>query len=81
MVLAKVHARHQRDELLTIAVNTLNRHRNQVDFGITPTLTDQEIIEVATYAECLRKVPQQDGFPYQVVWPQTPLCMRKDVIG
>ena len=28
--------------------------------------------EMATYRQALRDVPQQDGFPYNVVWPTQP---------
>ena len=81
MYLAAAYVRHQRDQLLAVAVNALNRHRNQIDFGIPATLSLVEVQEVASYAEALRNVPQQVGFPYEVAWPTTPACLKKYVVG
>lgn len=81
MYLAATYVRHQRDQLLSLALNVLNRHRNQIDYMIQPTLSLQEVREVAVYAEALRNVPQQKGFPHEIDWPATPACLQKNVIG
>lgn len=77
---ARVYVRQQRDQLLLVAIGALNRHQNQVNFGITPTLTHDEIIAVGAFAEALRDVPQQEGFPFAVKWPATPKALKKKVI-
>ncbi len=80
MYLACAYMRHKRDLMLWEATKLLNRHRNQADYGIPTTLTDDEIRAVALYAQALRDVPQQSGFPHAVEWPKTPECMRRMVI-
>lgn len=81
MYLATTYVRYQRDQLLLVALNALNRHRNQIDFGIPPSLSQLEVNEVAAYAQALRNVPQQKGFPYELAWPTAPACLKSKVIG
>ncbi len=81
MLLAMAHARDQRNRMLVTALNVLDRHRNQVDFGIQPRLSQEEVIEVAQYAEALRNVPQQKGFPHLIVWPDTPRVLKKEIVS
>ena len=81
MYLITVYVRHQREKLLAVATDALNRHRNQIEFGLPTTLTEDEIRDVAAYAQALRDITSQDNYPYNVVWPETPAGLRKDVIG
>jgi hypothetical protein len=55
--------REERDRLLTASDWT------QVDD--TP-LTNAKKIEWAQYRQELRDIPQQDGFPFEVLWPVNP---------
>ena len=63
--------RAARDMLITKASALLDRHRNQKEFGIATTLTDAEAAEVALYAQRLRDLPEQEGFPH-VDLPESP---------
>lgn len=65
-------ARWRRDRRMTPALDALSRHRNQKDYGLATTLTDAQAAEVAEYAEALRHVPEQAGFPSSIQWPQPP---------
>jgi len=57
-------ARQQRDELLGLVDRV-----NPVRYA---TLTDQQQAELASYRQALLDVPQQMGFPTDVVWPAKP---------
>lgn len=81
MLLARVNARSQRDHLLQCAIAAIDRHEKQINYGITPELNDVEIKAVAQYAQLLRDVPQQSGFPHEIRWPLTPAALRKFVVG
>ena len=37
-----------------------------VDYPISA----EQLADVKTYRQALRDVPQQDGFPYDVAWPE-----------
>lgn len=58
---AKVRA--QRDELISETDYLL-----MADYPIS----EEELAAVKTYRQALRDVPQQDGFPNDVVWPEKP---------
>ena len=45
------------------------RHYDEVTLGLEPTESIQPIIE---YIQALREVPQQEGFPEDIVWPILP---------
>lgn len=38
-------------------------------------LSDEEQVIVRTYRQALRDVPQQEGFPLDVTWPEKPDCI------
>ncbi len=63
-LLAKV-ARQQRDQLLRDTVDTLNPVRWEL-------ITDEQKNAWRAYRKSLLDVPQQDGFPMDVVWPAAP---------
>lgn len=71
--------RVQRDALLRMVSDILQRHQNQSAFGLPTTYSDEEIQKVAEYAQQLRDVPQQVGFP-EVTWPRRPSCLAKKII-
>jgi len=64
--------RAERDSRLPAAFGIRDRHRDQVDLGIDTEITPSEFQEVLEYIQALRDVPQQSGFPVNVVWPPTP---------
>ena len=59
--------RKLRDAILKHHVVNLDRHRNQVDFGITPTFTQEEAHKTALYVEMLRNLPDTTGWPDVVI--------------
>jgi len=64
--------RDERDARLAVAVAILDRHRNQVDFGLAPTLTDEQALAWATYAQALRDLPGNTADPADPEWPAVP---------
>ena len=50
----------------------VERHRGEQALGLTRTLTDEDFLLVLRYAQDLRDVPEQDGFPEVIDWPQLP---------
>lgn len=64
--------RAQRDALLAPVSDALQRHLLQTTYRQPTTLTDTQAATWATYAQALRDVPQQSGFPASVVWPEPP---------
>ncbi|KUM02938.1 tail fiber assembly protein [Chromobacterium subtsugae] len=69
---AAEQARRQRDLLLKDALAVLERHAGQTCFGIAPSLSEEQARGWALYAQALRDVPQQPGFPAQMQWPASP---------
>lgn len=65
-------ARRERDKLLGPILAILDRHEKQARYGLPTTLTEAQAVEVAVYAQALRDVPGQDGFPRSVEWPVMP---------
>lgn len=74
-------ARLKRNCMLDAAVGVLNRHRNQVEFGVIPSLEADEVLEVAQFAQSLRDVPQQMDFPSLILWPNVPRCLHKHIVA
>lgn len=35
-------------------------------------VSSEDLESVKAYRQALRDVPQQDGFPYELVWPKAP---------
>lgn len=64
--------RAQRNDLLVKCDGTISRHRDQVDEGIDTTITDEQYKGWLKYRRLLRDLPQQPGFPKNVVWPDEP---------
>ena len=63
--------RELRDSRLNEARALLERHRDEVTLGIAATINASEV-ELLTYIQALRDVPQQEGFPLSVEWPALP---------
>lgn len=39
-------------------------------------ISDEDRAAVAAYRQALRDVPQQEGFPHEVVWPEAPTVFK-----
>ena len=61
-----------RDTRLTAALAMLDRHRNQVDFGLATTLTGEQATAWAVYAQALRDLPETTIDPAVPEWPEAP---------
>lgn len=49
-----------------------DRHRDEMELGLTPTLTDDEFKELLKYMQTLRNWPQDAGFPQAQQRPHVP---------
>ena len=51
----------------------------QTDYLVTPDypIDAESLAAVTEYRRALRDVPQQDGFPTDVVWPELPAVMKE----
>jgi hypothetical protein len=58
-------AREKRDKLLRLNVDSLNPIR-------WAALTDEQKASWSVYRQALLDVPQQPGFPHNVIWPEKP---------
>ena len=61
-----------RDKLLDDVLRRIARYWSQVQGGITPTESAQVYALLLAYAQDLRDVPQQVGFPDTINWPIAP---------
>lgn len=64
--------RAERDVRLASALAILDRHRNQADFGFPTTLTQEQAVAWAAYAQALRDLPDITDDPAAPVWPEVP---------
>ncbi len=64
--------RTERDARLAAALAILDRHRNQVDFGLPSTLTAEQATAWAVYAQALRDLPERTADPASPEWPEAP---------
>lgn len=62
--LAAAEVRAKRDQLIA-----------ETDFYLMPDypISDKNLESIKAYRQALRDVPQQEGFPLQVNWPDKPL--------
>lgn len=63
--------REQRDAKLVEAVSWLERHKSEAALGIPHFLSCTEL-DLHSYMQALRDVPQQLDFPVGVEWPALP---------
>lgn len=65
----KAEVRSRRDSLILSIRWRLERHQDELTLGLDPT----ELIEpILQYIQALRDVPQQEGFPEDIIWPEVP---------
>lgn len=69
MVITEEQIRAERDALIQEVIWRKDRYYDEVELGITPT---EPITPILEYIQALRDVPQQEGFPTEVVWPTQP---------
>lgn len=66
------YIRMQRDSLINEADTILLKYQEQVELGIT-VQDDTYKLALLQYKENLRNIPEQKGFPENVVWPELPI--------
>lgn len=62
-------ARAERDRLIESVRWRIERHSDELALGSEPTEPLEPLLQ---YTQALRDVPQQEGFPESVEWPQCP---------
>lgn len=65
----KLDERAYRDDLIQSFEWRIRRHQDQVLLGENPT---EPLMPLLMYIQALRDVPQQEGFPYNIQWPEVP---------
>ena len=55
-----------RDSMLQAVEWRVTRHRDEMELGMEPT---EPIAPLLQYIQDLRDVPQQEGFPTDIIWP------------
>lgn len=59
-------ARAERDRLIESVRWRIERHNDELELGIEPTEPLEPLLQ---YTQALRDVPQQAGFPTDIIWP------------
>ena len=64
---ALIEIRAERDRRIQEVEWRVTRHRDEIALGLDPS---EPILPLLEYIQALRDVPQQEGFPTDVVWPE-----------
>jgi len=64
-----VLVRRRRDAEISALRWFVERHRDEITLGVTTTLTPEDFVLVLEHIQLLRDLPDQAGFPADVVWP------------
>lgn len=59
-------ARLDRDFRINEVEWRVRRYQDETILGLTPT---DDIVKIVTYIQALRDIPQQLGFPDNIIWP------------
>lgn len=62
--------RLERNRRIAVTRWLIDRHRDELALGLTTTLTAEDHLLVLRYVQDLRDVPEQEGFPAEVAWPE-----------
>lgn len=65
-----------RDSMLASAVRVRDRHRDQVEIGIDPTLTGEQYKSLMMYLQSLRDWPQSSDYPDASHRPMAPAFLE-----
>lgn len=65
-----LEVRSCRDEKMKCVADLVDRYKHQSEAGIKTSDSNERYIEMLNYMQELREVPQQIGFPFNVVWPE-----------
>ncbi len=60
----------KRNQLITAVEWRITRYNTQIALGITPTESD--ITPVLEYMQALRDLPENEGWPENIIWPKEP---------
>lgn len=63
-------ARKKRDELIEEVYWRCQRYDTQEKAGVATTDSPETMQKIYTYIQALRDVPEQEGFPKTIVWPE-----------
>lgn len=63
--LQSYNARNERNARMFLAQNEANKALREERMG----LPHKDIAEIDTYMQALADVPEQEGFPFEIVWP------------
>ena len=66
-------ARAKRDALLDSTQRYVDRHRDELDAGVSTTLSAETYAALQTYRQALRDLTAQAAFPLSITWPVSPL--------
>ncbi|GFM38324.1 phage tail assembly chaperone [Desulfovibrio psychrotolerans] len=74
--------RTKRNDLLSAAVGIRDRHRDERELVAAAvrtetTLTEPQFIELLTYIDALRQIPQGFPYPAAVEWPEAPVFINQ----
>jgi hypothetical protein len=61
--------RAKRDRLIAQEDWRYARYNSEIRLGLDPS---DDITELDSYIQALRDIPQQEGFPNNVIWPTKP---------
>lgn len=65
-----VEARAERDRRIDAVRWRIERYQTQEAAGLETTDTAEQYKEILLYVQALRDVPEQEGFPENVTWPE-----------
>lgn len=71
-ILKTNYTRHLRNIRIEKIEKAINRYLSQEKAGLPTTDTEEWYYEALLYLEELRHVPEQEGFPDNVIWPEHP---------
>ena len=68
----KDEARAERDRRIKAILWRIERYQTQEAAGLETTDTAEHYKEILLYVQALRDIPEQEGFPDAIEWPEEP---------